>query len=213
DEAPAAKSTGREEPEIAEAPSADGPVTNEQLYDNLTIRSVMVLDLPNNTEYGVYNSFREYGRITSFTVVSQGKTSTLALLYSEPWQAQRVVSLADCEGKLRVGPKRKVRIGWANAECVDHLFMKLYPDRQLPFEDDALSPNSTDEGSLSLTQRLQMQTPRARRAARMASIMNGLEVAPRRLAHMANASVVRQPPPPKPRNGVFQTALDLIFGW
>ncbi|KAJ1949945.1 hypothetical protein FBU59_000916 [Linderina macrospora] len=227
-EVPAKKSVEREEPQPAENSDVDGPITDEQMYDDVKIRSVMALDLPADSESGVLSFFREFGHIMSFTVVP-GKTSTLALLYSEPWQAQRVVSQADSEGKLRVGPKRKVRIDWASGECVDLLFTQLFPDRKLPYEDDAPPTTSSIDSSMSLAQKLQTQTPRAQRAARTPTVNRtpARDSPFRRNTDQQNQptgavapqpptvsnSVLRQPPLPKPRNNLLQTAMDVVFGW
>ncbi|KAJ2501890.1 hypothetical protein GGH96_001533 [Coemansia sp. RSA 1972] len=212
-------------------------VGNEQDYCDVKARAVVVSGLPANTESSTLNYFRGFGEILAFSGVP-GASDTLALLFSEPWQAQRVVAQGDSSGRILLDDRIVARVDRADAPSVSLLFKQVFPGRSLP---SSAAPPVTE--SFTFSQAIYAQSPRRRPAAsapahgrsRIDAVREveargaGSPGSPFRhkqvLTHSAPASTstvmasangqasVLSSSAPKPRNGLLQSVLDILFGW
>ncbi|KAI8323114.1 hypothetical protein GQ54DRAFT_296943 [Martensiomyces pterosporus] len=214
---------------------------DEQDYSDVKIRSIVVYGLLPETESGVLNYFRGFGDILAFAVVPSGSNS-LALLYSEPWQAQRAIAQGGSGGRILMGDRMVVSIDWATEDCVALLFNQVFPGRNLP---RSAAPPSNK--SATLAQSIYAQSPRAKlqrpatapsqspgrgsRVDRVRGMGGGVGGSPFKQQQpgrvdsrdsatataggtRTGSSVVLAPPTaPKARNGIIQTAIDILFGW
>ncbi|KAJ2643731.1 hypothetical protein GGF44_001019, partial [Coemansia sp. RSA 1694] len=138
----------------ARTSSDDGDAISEDEYDNVRVRSVVVRGLPAETESSALNYFREFGELLAFAVVPSGG---LALLYSEPWQAQRAVGQADTSGRVLIGGRTLASIAWADEACVSVLFAQTFPHLALP---RSAEPPATE--SFTLAETIYAQSPQSR---------------------------------------------------
>ncbi|KAJ2586674.1 hypothetical protein IWW49_003887 [Coemansia sp. RSA 1797] len=210
---------------------------NEQDYNDVKARAVVVSGLPANTESSTLNYFRSFGEILAFSGVP-GASDTLALLFSEPWQAQRAVAQGDSSGRILLDDRIVARVDRADAPSVSLLFKQVFPGRPLP---SSAAPPVTE--SFTFSQAIYAQSPRRRPAAsapthgrsRIEAVRevearsSGSAGSPFRhkqvLTHSAPASTstvmasengqasVLSSSAPKPRNGLLQSVLDILFGW
>ncbi|KAJ2451384.1 hypothetical protein EV183_003661 [Coemansia sp. RSA 2336] len=213
--------------------------SNERDYNDVAIRAVVVSGLPPKTESSTLNYFRSFGEILAFSMMPTASDS-LALLFSEPWQAQQAVAQGDSNGRIILDNRIVARVDWADAACVSMLFKQVFPNCPLP---SSAAPAASGESSLSQT--IYAQSPRKRPAAptstpgrsRVAEIVETERRAaagpgspfrqnkralpsgtlPSSSTMMAATSA--QPTTsntamlPKPRNGLLQSVLDILFGW
>ncbi|KAJ2814167.1 hypothetical protein H4S07_000065 [Coemansia furcata] len=225
--------------------SEDGGPSSEKDYNDVKIRSVVVRGLPVETESSALNHFRAFGEILAFAVVSSGG---LALLYAQPWQAQRAAGQADTSGRVLIGGRTLASIAWADEASVAVLFTKVFPNQALP---RSAAPPAAD--SFTLAETIYAQSPQTRGARqplqqpRVGSRLSVVQAADgtgrsggvsspfkqnqslygRGISNGGDdggvqatsgtmyspASVLRVAPTPKPRNGILQSALDILFGW
>ncbi|KAJ2489521.1 hypothetical protein IWW37_003930 [Coemansia sp. RSA 2050] len=220
----------------------DGGPSSEEDYNGVKIRSVVIRGLPAETESSALNHFREFGQILAFAVVPSGG---LALLYAEPWQAQRAAGQADSSGRVLIGGRTLASVEWADEACVALMFTKVFPNQALP--ESAIPPAAN---SSTLAETIYAQSPQSRGVRqppqpRVGSRLNALQTSDGKgrsvgvsspfkqsqLPYVRNvssgeggtqatsstmyssASVLRAAPTPKPRNGILQSALDILFGW
>ncbi|KAJ1833358.1 hypothetical protein LPJ63_002830 [Coemansia sp. RSA 2711] len=211
---------------------------SEQDYNDVRVRAVVVSDLPPRAESNTLNYFRSFGEILAFSAVPAGTaTDRLALLFSEPWQAQRAVAQADAAGQILLDGRIVARVDWADAVCVALLFTQVFPGRPLP---SAAAPARPD--TFTFSQTIYAQSPRRqppappRGRSRVEAVQEselrgtaspGSPFANRRAlprstpasastvmaTASAQASVLNSSAPPKPRNGLLQSVLDILFGW
>ncbi|KAJ2852721.1 hypothetical protein IWW36_000078 [Coemansia brasiliensis] len=213
--------------------------SNEQDYNDVAIRAVVVSGLPPKTESSTLNYFRSFGEILAFSMVPTA-TDSLALLFSEPWQAQQAVAQGDSNGRIILDNRIVARVDWADASCVSMLFKQVFPNCPLP---SSAAPAASSESSLSQT--IYAQSPRKRPASsvpthgrsRVAEIVESesrtmagpgspfrqnKQVLPSgtlqpsstmMAATSGQASTSNTTALPKPRNGVLQSVLDILFGW
>ncbi|KAJ1806982.1 hypothetical protein LPJ75_004919 [Coemansia sp. RSA 2598] len=207
-------------------------------YNDVKIRSIVISGLPDETENSTLNFFREYGEVLAFEVIPTLSTNSLAILYSEPWQAQRAIGLADASGRVLLAGRTLLRVAPADEASVNLLFAQVFPDRPVP------KPGSSPvTRSMTLSETLYSQSPRmamspAQPLADRRSFSNtppagtsmaspfragtssrpfgraseGAALAP--TAAVASAgSVFKSQPAPKARNGLFQSVVDVLFGW
>ncbi|KAJ2795567.1 hypothetical protein H4R21_005056 [Coemansia helicoidea] len=221
--------------------SAADDASSEQDYNDVRVRAVVVSDLPPGAESGAVNYFREFGEILAFSAVP-AVAGRLALLFSEPWQAQQAIAQADGAGRILLGGRILTRVEWADAQCTSLLFRSVFPTRALP---RSAAPPPAD--SLSFSEALYAQSPRKRPAPHAPAAGQPLLEAAQDSASKRRAGVGspfrqhRQPaarPGPgaaastvmassdglsgavlkggaaaRPRNGLVQSALDILFGW
>ncbi|KAJ2617900.1 hypothetical protein H4S08_000135 [Coemansia sp. RSA 1365] len=219
------------------ADSAD----SEQDYNDVKIRSIVISDLPPNSESSTLNYFRSFGEVLTFSTVPAAGDS-LAVLFSEPWQAQQALSQSDRNGRILLDGRTLVHVDWADAQCTSVLFKKVFPRTPLP---KSAAPPPTD--SFSFSEAVYAQSPRKRPASavqqqigsRIDSIQDSeargrtaggspfkhQRIMPRGSAGSATTSMaasgglsgsnsaLKVTVPPKPRNGMLQSALDILFGW
>ncbi|KAJ2809199.1 hypothetical protein H4R20_000316 [Coemansia guatemalensis] len=217
------------------------PADSEQDYEDVKIRSIVVSDLPPNSESSTLNYFRSFGEILAFSTMPAAGDS-LALLFSEPWQARQALSQGDRNGRILLDGRVLVRVDWADAQCTSVLFKKVFPRRPLP---KSAAPPPTE--SFSFAEAVYAQSPRKRPASlaqqqvgsRIDSIRDSetrgraaggspfkhQRIMPRSSAGPATTSMAasgsisgsalapKVTVPPKPRNGLLQSALDILFGW
>ncbi|KAJ2653862.1 hypothetical protein IWW40_000146 [Coemansia sp. RSA 1250] len=213
--------------------------SNEQDYNDVAIRAVVVSGLPPKTESSTLNHFRSFGEILAFSMVPTTSDS-LALLFSEPWQAQQAVAQGDNNGRIILDSRIVARVSWADAACVSMLFKQVFPNCPLP---SSAVPAASSESSLSQT--IYAQSPRKRPTApaptsgksRVAEIVESerragagpgspfrqnkqvlpsgtlpssstMMAATNGQVSTSNAAIL-----PKPRNGLLQSVLDILFGW
>ncbi|KAJ2703842.1 hypothetical protein H4218_000081 [Coemansia sp. IMI 209128] len=227
----------------ARAGGVDGGPSSEEDYNGVKIRSVVIRGLPAETESSALNHFREFGQILAFAVVPSGG---LALLYAEPWQAQRAAGQADASGRVLIGGRTLASVEWADETCVALLFTKVFPNQALP---ESVIPPATS--SFTLSETIYAQSPKSRgvrqppQQPRVGSRLSALQTGDgsgrsvgasspfkqnqspyaRNVSSgeggsqatsgtiYSSASVLRAAPTPKPRNGILQSALDILFGW
>ncbi|KAJ1965549.1 hypothetical protein GGI12_000690 [Dipsacomyces acuminosporus] len=221
---------------------------DDQDYSDVNIRSVSVFGLLPETESDVLNYFRGFGDILAFAVVSS-RNSTLALLYSEPWQAQRAIAQGGSGGRILMGNRMVVGIDWATEECVELLFRQVFPERKLP---PSAAPLKNKPATFS--ESIYAQSPQAaRKRSSMASTLplgtgayvdrvremggggagaaGGSPFRHRQQQQSTRDNAARAPAAsagavrngssvmlassstPKARNGIIQSALDILFGW
>ncbi|KAJ1727691.1 hypothetical protein LPJ61_004439 [Coemansia biformis] len=218
--------------------------SDDQDYNDVRIRAIVVSDLPAGTESSTVNYFRGFGEILAFSAVPAA-ADTLALLFSEPWQAQQAIAQGDGSGRILLGGRVLARVDWADAQCTSLLFQRVFPGCPLP---RAAVPPPAD--SLTFAEALYAQSPRKRPAPQ--SLAGGRsrvdamqESAAKRRAGVGSpfrphkqlaarpglamagaamstvmapsdglsASVLKTPAATRPRNGLIQSALDILFGW
>ncbi|KAJ1858621.1 hypothetical protein GGH12_000544 [Coemansia sp. RSA 1822] len=210
---------------------------NEQDYSDVKARAVVVSGLPANTESSTLNYFRSFGEILAFSGVP-GAADSLALLFSEPWQAQRAVAQGDSSGRILLDDRIVARVDRADAPSVSLLFKQVFPGRPLP---SSAAPPVTE--SFTFSQAIYAQSPRRRPAASAPAhgrsrIEAVRDIEPRSsasagspfrhkqvLTHSTPASnstvmasangqaSILSSSAPKPRNGLLQSVLDILFGW
>ncbi|KAJ1989376.1 hypothetical protein GGI04_006042, partial [Coemansia thaxteri] len=159
--------------EYARQSSEDG-VSSEDDYNDVKIRSVVVKGLPAETESSALNHFRGFGEILAFTVVP---AIGLALLYAEPWQAQRAISQADSAGRILIGGRTLAAVLWADETSIAALFAHVFPGRPLPSSAVPPAPES-----FTLAETIYAQSPQARAARqppqqRVGSRLNAVQMA------------------------------------
>ncbi|KAI9503893.1 hypothetical protein GGI25_000789 [Coemansia spiralis] len=217
--------------------------TGGQDYEDVKIRSVLVSGLPPESESSALNQFRVYGEILAF-VVAPSKANSLALLYAEPWQAQRAVAQGGNAGCILIGDRTLASISWADVDSTSLLYKKVFPGRAVPAS--AAQPN-TDEFTLS--QAIYAQSPRKRPLSTAQQNGGGSRIDKIRETEAARSSraagpgspfrqqrftgfggfstsetaaginsassvsVLKASATPRPRNGLLQSALDILFGW
>ncbi|KAJ2737808.1 hypothetical protein GGI20_006373 [Coemansia sp. BCRC 34301] len=221
----------------ARVSSDDGEVRSEEEYENVRIRSVVVRGLPADTESSALNFFREFGELLAFVVVP---STGLALLYSEPWQAQRAVGHADTSGRIVIGGRTLASIAWADEACVSVLFTQAFPQLTLPKFTEPPAMESFTLAETVYAQSPQTHTKRAppQQQPRVGSRFNAVQTADGNRGRSGDSSspfkhnqpfysrnngggenaaqigsVLRTDSAPKPRNGLLQGALDILFGW
>ncbi|KAJ2163090.1 hypothetical protein GGF46_000019 [Coemansia sp. RSA 552] len=215
---------------------------SEQDYEDVKVRSVVVSDLPARSESSTLNYFRSFGEVLAFSPVATAANS-LAILFSEPWQAQRAIAQGDGSGRILLDDRILARVDWADAASVSALFKQVFPGHSLP--KSAMPPEAA---TYTFSQTIYAQSPRKQAAAspqthrrsRIEAIQESETRSSRaggggaspfrqrqKLAATASsstsmaagsgvsgsASAVRAPTSAKPRNGLVQSALDILFGW
>ncbi|KAJ1737884.1 hypothetical protein LPJ72_000039 [Coemansia sp. Benny D160-2] len=238
-----------QEPRSAEAGpnAADGAgkaTSGDKDYDDVKLRSIVVAGIPAESESGVLNQFRVYGEILAFAVSPVGPNS-LAILYSEPWQAQRAIAQGGNAGRILIRSRNVVSVSWADAESIAILFKQVFPGRAVP---ESVAQPSTR--SFTLSQTIYAQSPRKRPLSSAHPSDGGLRIDKIRETEVtrngrqagssspfrqqqfssmgrlgtrettgastslgASGSVLRAQTAPRPRNGLLQSALDILFGW
>ncbi|KAJ2542167.1 hypothetical protein EV175_006079 [Coemansia sp. RSA 1933] len=218
--------------------------TGDQDYEDVKVRSILVGGIPAESESTVLNQLRVYGEVLAFSVAPI-EPNSLAVLYSEPWQAQRAIAQGGNAGRILIGDRTVVSVSWADAESTAVLFKQVFPGRTMP--ESATQP-STD--SFTLSQTIYAQSPRKRThssaqplgGSRLDKIREtdvtrinrtvgsnspfrqkqftgmGRASAPDTTSASessggASTSALRAQTAPRPRNGLLQSALDILFGW
>ncbi|KAJ2708122.1 hypothetical protein FB645_000231 [Coemansia sp. IMI 203386] len=210
---------------------------NDKDYSDVKIRSVVVSGLPDETENSTLNFFRGLGEILAFEVVSSLSTNSLAILYSEPWQAQRAIGIADDSGRVLLAGRTLLRVALADEASVNLLFAQVFPGRPMPN-----SGSSPAKESMTLSETLYSKSPRVTQSpAQPLADKSGFSNVPSTSASMASrgvspfrtapsprpfgasegttttmasaGSVFKSQPAPKARNGLLQSAIDILFGW
>ncbi|KAJ2354626.1 hypothetical protein GGF43_003151 [Coemansia sp. RSA 2618] len=219
--------------------SSSDAASNEQDYNDVKARAVVVSGLPEKTESSTLNYFRSFGEILAFSGVPAA-TDSLALLFSEPWQAQRAVSQGDSSGRILLDDRIVARVDWADAPSISLLFKQVFPGRPLP---TSAAPPATE--SFTFSQAIYAQSPRRRPAAlapvhgrsRIEAVQESearntaspgspfrqnkqalARATPASTSTMmastsGQASVLSSAAGPKARNGLLQSMLDILFGW
>ncbi|KAJ1796841.1 hypothetical protein LPJ59_003503 [Coemansia sp. RSA 2399] len=229
-----------------QASKAQGGSTasGDQDYEDVKVRSVLVSGIPAESESNVLNQFRVYGEVLAFSV-APSEANSLAVLYAEPWQAQRAIAQGGNAGRILIGDRTVVTISWADVESTVALFKQVFPGRAAP---ESVSQPSTK--SFTLSQTIYAQSPRKRplssaqplggvsrvdkiretevsrinRAAGTNSPFRQQQFAAMRgfgardstsasASSGAPMSVLKAQTAPRPRNGLLQSALDILFGW
>ncbi|KAJ2714136.1 hypothetical protein H4R19_001882 [Coemansia spiralis] len=215
---------------------------SEQDYNDVRIRAVVVSDLPAGTESRAVNHFREFGEILAFSAVPAAADS-LALLFAEPWQAQQAIAQADGAGRILLGERILARIDSADAQCTSLLFRQVFPTRALPrsaappptdsmsFAEAlyAQSPRKRPAppppiGARSRFDGVQGSAYKRRpgvgspfRQQKQLTARPGPGAATSTMMASSDGlsgSVLKAPAgAARPRNGLVQSALDILFGW
>ncbi|KAJ2725481.1 hypothetical protein GGI07_001237 [Coemansia sp. Benny D115] len=210
---------------------------NDRDYNDVKTRSVVVSGIPSDAESSTLNYFRRFGDVLTFDVSSTANTNTLAILYSEPWQAQRAISQGDANGRILMAGRTLLTVGPADEASVNSLFLQVFPNRAVP-----QSAAQSSSNAFTLSETLYAQTPRKQRSTPQPRSIGRSQASfstePIELsaadspfkggttsrsmagssatgsATMATSgSILRAPAVPKARNGFFQSAIDILFGW
>ncbi|KAJ1668144.1 hypothetical protein IW140_000690 [Coemansia sp. RSA 1813] len=214
-------------------------------YEDVKMRSVLVSGIPTESESSVLNQFRVYGEVLAFSVAPT-EANSLAILYAEPWQAQRAIAQGGNAGRILVGNRTVVAVAWADVESTVALFKQVFPGRAEP--ESASQPCMK---SFTLSQTIYAQSPRKRPHSLAQPLSGGSHVdkireteaarinrtistnSPFRQKQFASMSgtgvreatgtsapssgapmsVLKAQTAPRPRNGLLQSALDILFGW
>ncbi|KAJ2871778.1 hypothetical protein FB639_004429, partial [Coemansia asiatica] len=212
---------------------------NDKDYNDVKIRSIVVSGLPDETENSTLNFFRGFGEILAFEVIPTLSTNSLAILYSEPWQAQRAIGLADANGRVLLAGRTLLKVSFADEVAVNILFSQVFPGRTVP-----KFGSSPVTGSMTLSETLYSQSPRMPRSSaepladkrsfsntpstrvgmssrggtpfrastssRPFSASEGSALASSAAAPSAGC-VFKSQPAPRARNGLLQSAIDILF--
>ncbi|KAJ1902363.1 hypothetical protein LPJ66_000123 [Kickxella alabastrina] len=221
--------------------SASQESGNSQDYNDVKIRSVVISGLPADTESSTLNYFREFGEVLAFDVVPSATSNSLAILYSEPWQAQRAISQGDGNGRVLLAGRTLMTIAAADSTSINILFAQVFPGRPLP---PSAKPLAT--GPFTLSEALYAQSPRKQQVSAQLQEVAGdgrnvsgagamdisMSPSPFKRSSAArsssepsvfparpsttlgsSASILKAPTAPKARNGLLQSAIDILFGW
>ncbi|KAJ1852923.1 hypothetical protein LPJ73_002737, partial [Coemansia sp. RSA 2703] len=124
-------------------------------YHDVKIRSVVVSGIPAETENSTLNYFKGFGAILAFDVIpSAVAANSIAILYAEPWQAQRAVGQSDSNGRILLGGRTLLRVSAADNASASLLFKQVFPDQALP--NSAVPPSAS---TFTLSETLYAQSP------------------------------------------------------
>ncbi|KAJ1675742.1 hypothetical protein EV182_000673 [Spiromyces aspiralis] len=209
------------------------------IIDDIYQRCIMVSGIPSNLESRTLETFQELGRVVDFVVDPERSPNSMVIVFSEGWHVRRILSWAlDNRGRVMLrDSSHSVRVDQINDQWIDILIprwrglgttangggsnddstTKRPPSRALSstsFLADGHHPQHDKSGQDSL---ISIPTSVASPRTKLRSSSQATPQATRKLESAPLAKNVHAPgtntTPMKPRNGIIQSAMDVLFGW